>query len=112
MKPLQQRLVLGFSSAFRFLKDGNWRKGCDGLELGSSASGAVFRFNSDNELILLSTLYTPVRVVVVVKQFDDDGEGVNEVFSEKLLLATSPQLHRMVVATDLDRRFNKNEQVF
>lgn len=103
VKPLQERCILGFSSPFRFLKDGNWRKGNDGMMLCSSPSGAVFRFSTDSDLSLCTTTYAPVRIIVVVK--DDESE----MFREKLLLVTSPQ--RMMVATDLDRPFDRNAHV-
>lgn len=102
-KPLQERVILNFSSAIRVLKDGNWRKGEDGMELCSSTSGAVFRFKTRTDLCLLSVSYAPVRIVVVVK---DDA---NEEFREKLMLLTSPQ--RMMVATELDREFDRNAPV-
>lgn len=96
----KERCILGFSVPFRFLTNGNWRKGNDGLELCSSQSGAFFRFKGESDLSLLSTSYAPVRIIVIVK----DKVGENEVFREKLLLLTSPQ--RLMVATDLDRPFD------
>lgn len=74
------------------------------MMLCSSPSGAVFQFSTDSDLSLCTTTYAPVRIIIVVK---DDDES--EVFREKLLLVTSPQ--RMVVATDLDRIFDRNAHV-
>lgn len=102
-KPLIERAILSFSSSFRVLKNNSWSKGNDGEELCSSPTGAVFRFISNTDLCLLSVGYTPVRIVVVVK----DANG--ECFNEKLMLLTSPQ--RFMVATDLDHPFNRNANV-
>lgn len=102
-KPLYERAIMSFSSSFRVLKNHSWVKMNDGEELCSSPTGAVFRFISNTDLCLLSVGYAPVRIVIVVK----DAE--NESFTKKLMLLTSPQ--RFLVATDLNHPFDRSAKV-
>lgn len=93
---------LSFNCAFRFLKNGTWRKANEGLELCSSETGFRLRFKSDNDLCLLSTSFARVRIVFVVKE----QIGSDDVFYEKMVLLSSPA--QMVKAKDVDNVFNRN----
>lgn len=101
VKPLVERCIIGCNNAFRFLKDGNWRKTVEGIEMYSLQSDAVMRFKTDLNLSISTTLFTPIRMIVVVKQGDDE----NETFREKLLLSTSED--QMIIATELDEPFDR-----
>lgn len=102
VKPLVERCIIGCNNAFRFLKDGNWRKTGEGIEMYSLQSDAVMRFKTDLDLSILTTLFASIRMVVVVKQGDDE----NETFREKLLLTISE--NQMFIATELDVPFDWN----
>lgn len=101
-KQPRQRVIIGFNTPFRFLKDGSWRKGTEDLRMYSPETGAMFRFDSDSDIVLLTTSYSPIRLVIVVKE----KEGETEVFREKLLLLTS--LKNIIVASALDKEFDRN----
>lgn len=94
--------MVGFNTPLRFLKDGSWRKGTEDLRMYSPETGAMFRFDSDNDIVFLTTSYSPIRLVIVVKEKD----GGIEVFCEKLLLLTS--LKNVVVASALNKVFDRN----
>lgn len=85
-------------SSFRFLKDGCWRKGCDGLEMYSAETGAFFRFKSEHDISLLSKNFVPFRIVIVIK---DENK-----FFEKLWLLTSRT--KLMVSAHVDKEFNRN----
>lgn len=105
VKQPQERCIIGFNSPFRFLKDGSYRKGSEGMDLYSAISGAIFHFKTDQDISLLSTSYVPVRIIIVVK----DKVGDNDVFEEKLLLLTSPQ--RLLVAAEVNKPFDRNAAI-
>lgn len=102
MKIPNEKWILSFNCAIRFLKDGTWRKAKEGLELCSSVSGVRLRFKSDNDLCLLSTSFVRVCIVIVVKE----TIGSEDVFYEKMILLSS--FTRMVQAKDVDNVFNRN----
>ena len=52
----------------RFLKDGYWRKGTDGLQLFSPLYEALFDVKSEKDLSLHMTRFALIRIIVVVKE--------------------------------------------
>ncbi|XP_055304000.1 uncharacterized protein LOC129569294 [Sitodiplosis mosellana] len=104
VKPLIERFIIGCNNAFRFLTDNNWRKTGEEIEMYSPQSDAVLRFKTDLDLAILTTSFTPIRVVVVVKQ---DGDK-NETFHEKLMLSTSKD--QMIIGSSLDEPFDPTTQ--
>lgn len=102
VEPPKERCIIGVNTPFRFLKDGCWRKGCDGLELLSPETGSLFEFKFDNDICLKTTRFAPLRMVIVVK---DAKQTTNKQFREKLLLLTSKQ--QMMVAVKLDKPFDR-----
>lgn len=101
----KERCIIGFSSPFRFLKDGSWQKGSEGMELCSSSVGALFRFKSDQDLSLFMTRFQPVRIVIVVK--GKSGEDECGTFVEKLVLQTSRE--KFMVVAQTNEPFDRNE---
>lgn len=97
-KSLTERFVIGINTPFRFFMD-SWRKGGDGLELYSPATGAFFRYKSDNDLAMLSCKFVGVRIQIVVK---DSGK-----FFEKLWLVTSKD--KFIGAVHADKPFHSND---
>lgn len=97
----KERCIFGFDSPFRFLKDGCWRKGSEGLVLLSTEDEALFEFKSEHDLSLQMARFAQVRIVVVVKEFD----GKNDTFREKLMLLTSKK--HIIVARNLDKSFDR-----
>lgn len=81
-QPLKERCIISINSPFRFLKDGNWRKGIDDTEMYSSESGAFVGFKSDRDISVSTTRFAPIRILIVVK----DKIGDDEQFFEKLLM--------------------------
>lgn len=94
----KERAIISFDSGFRFLKDSSWRKGADDFEMYSPASGAFFRFKSEQDLSLFANGFVPVRISIVVKESDE--------FFEKLVLLTSKT--QMILAKPMNRVFNRN----
>lgn len=92
-----ERCIISIDCPFRFLKDGCWRKGNDGLEMYSPGTGAFFQYKSEHDLSLLSNGFVSVRVVLVIK---DDNK-----FFEKVVLMTSKK--QMIVATRCDKEFTQ-----
>lgn len=95
-----ERILISCNVEFRFLKDGDWRKPEQGIEMYSSHSNAIFRFINGNDLRVLCTSFTPIRIVVVVKK-----NGERETFMEKLLLLSSRK--QMMVGVGLNKPFNR-----
>lgn len=94
----KMRCIISINAPFRFLLNGCWRKGGDGLELYSPATGAFFEYNSTHDVSLLSNNFVRVRVVVVVK----DGTSL----VQKLVLLTSKT--QLIVAAHMNSVFDKN----
>lgn len=94
----KQRFVLSVNAPFRFLMNKCWRKGTDGLNMYSPATGAFFQYKSEYDLTLLSNRFVGIRIVVVVKE---SGR-----FVEKLVLLTSKT--KLIVAAQVDNEFNRN----
>lgn len=93
-----ERCIVSIDSPFRFLLDGCWRKGTDGMSIYSSETGAFFEFKSDNDLSLLSNKFVGIRIAIVVKESNK--------FVEKLLLLTSKS--QMIGVVHVDNDFNRN----
>lgn len=93
---------MNFDSPIRFIKDGCFRKGTDGLELLTPESGAIFEFKSERDLTIQTTRFAPIRIVVVVKELVEN----KDVFYEKLVLLTSKK--QIIVASKLNDVFDRN----
>lgn len=102
VQPTKERCILGFNGSLRFLKDGYWRKGTDGLELFSPLHEALFEFKFEKDLSLHLTRFAPIRIIAVVKE---NGEHT-DIFREKLMLLTSRK--KLIVAKNLDEQFVRN----
>lgn len=98
VKRPKERCIFNINAPFRFLLNGCWRKGNDGLVMYSPASGAFFNYRSEYDLCLLSNHFVGIRIVVVIKE---SGK-----FVEKLVLLTSKT--QLIVATHVNNEFIRN----